>query len=518
MKTLITFVYIERDDEIIQDNLRFFLKHGVLGNDDYHYNFVINGHECSVDIPELDNVSIIKRDNVGYDFGAYGASLESVEVNDYDYFIFINDTVRGPLFPTYIPSKITWVDMFLSKLDDKVNLAGPTWYNTKKKLRRGRHKELMPHIQSMSFATDRECIGLLLKTDIFNSSAIVKLGRPAKKLQYVLAHEVEMTRCLVDAGYDIKPFQLSSGGTIDEHDDINYEGEYFGTTLNPLEVMFIKTNRIYDDIVRNYTKWLGLYRERNTTVGKAIKLDTAGSDLAEIKAYQIYYDESQKDSLMDGFVPHFNEKATINLESGIICDLVDQGECSNCDWFGVFSWKVGDKIEGFDFETLKNVVGENGDCDLLVPNPSNYTRGGFKTPHRIQSKLNTGRRNSPNDFSTQIAFQLLLEKMIEHGIIKKPKRNFLRMVRNVVYFNAFLAKQSVYEDYVNSLLKPTIDMIDVDKELYETMIEPTQNYKSPPKNFTEDTGLTYYPHLPFILERLINLYIDVNDLKVGWVL
>ena len=240
----------------------------------------------------------------------------------------------------------------------------------------------------------------------------------------------------------------------------------------------------------------------------------------KIKAYQIYYDESQKDSLMDGFVPYFNEKATVELESGVICDLVNQGECSNCDWFGVFSWKVATKLKGFDFERLKNMVDENGDCDLLVPNPSNYTLGGIKTPHRIQRKLNTGYRQTSKDFSTKRAVELLLEKMIEHGIIKKPKRNFLRIVRNVVYFNAFLGKQSVYEDYVNSLLMPTIDLIKSDKELYtKLMTEHTPNYRIPPKKFTEDTGLTHFPHVPFILERLINLYIDINkDLKVGWVL
>jgi hypothetical protein len=252
----------------------------------------------------------------------------------------------------------------------------------------------------------------------------------------------------------------------------------------------------------------------------------------KIKAYQIYYDESQKDSLVDGFIPYFNEKATVNLESGIICDLVNQGECSNCDWFGVFSWKIRDKIKGLDFERLKTVVEENGDCDLLVPDPSNYLLGGIRKPHRIQRKMNTGKGQARNDTTAKDMLKLLLKRMIEHGIVKKPKRDFVWIIRDVAYFNAFLAKPSVYKDYVNSLLMPTIDLIKSDKELYEKMTEYTPNYDSPPRNFVKDTGLEYYPHLPFILERFINLYIDLNvkdalwyrtsgndgDLKVGWVL
>ena len=129
----------------------------------------------------------------------------------------------------------------------------------------------------------------------------------------------------------------------------------------------------------------------------------------KIKAYQIYYDESQKDSLMDGFIPYFNEKATVNLESGIICDLVNQGECSNCDWFGVFSWKIHDKVKGLDFERLKTAMEENGDCDLFVPNPLNYADFlfGIHTPHPIQNHLNSGHQESPHDFLTVNACKVL---------------------------------------------------------------------------------------------------------------
>ena len=125
-KVLITFVHNKRGGpfvDYLEENLKFFFEHGILDNDNYCYNFVLNGHESLIEIPESNNISVIKRDNIGYDFAGYRASLDSVELDDYDYFIFLNDTVRGPFVPNYIPNNITWVDMFLGGIDDKVKLV-----------------------------------------------------------------------------------------------------------------------------------------------------------------------------------------------------------------------------------------------------------------------------------------------------------------------------------------------------------------------------------------------------------
>jgi len=210
---------------------------------------------------------------------------------------------------------------------------------------------------------------------------------------------------------------------------------------------------------------------------------------------------------MDGFIPHFNEKATVNLESGIIRDLVNRGECSNCDWFGVFSWKSATKLGGFDFERLKIAVDENEDCDLLVPNPRNYIccSRRIKSPHKLKFKKH----------KFMEAFDPLIKKL---GISETPSE-FMTADRDVVYYNYFIGTPQIYSDYVNSLLIPAIKLFQEDKELYDMGME-LEHYikKPPPANFTRDTGLKYYPRIPFILERLINVYIEINDVKVGWVL
>lgn len=258
-KTLITYVYFERDKKHyrkrdawradgLQDNLRFFLRHGLVDNDRYHYNFMINNHVCSVEIPESENISVIRRDNVGYDFGAYSASIRSVNLDEYDNFIFINDTMRGPFIPTYIPSKISWVDMFLDKLDDKVVMVGPV-------LNRGR----VIHIQSSCFGLSRVGLDACIEAKIFRDPVdYVTTGWKWKKF-YKKDYEVGMTDLFFKTpGMEIKSFIMSGYEELDRRPR-KYE--------NPLEVMFIKWvlavgwqygNTQTREFAENYTKWMGL--------------------------------------------------------------------------------------------------------------------------------------------------------------------------------------------------------------------------------------------------------------------
>jgi lipopolysaccharide biosynthesis protein len=240
-KTLILFVYAERNNKIIKDNLRFFLKCGLIKNDNYHYVFILNG-ESSIEIPNRKNISIIERDNVGLDFGAWGAALSSVDINNYDYFIFINDTARGPFVPMY--TKNDWIDMFLSRLNKKTKLVGPTI-----------NLQYHIHVQSMCFCTDNIGLNLLLKNDIFLLNEKESTLTRSQKKRYIIKHEVRMSKIIIENGYEIESFQLSYLGGEKNESDSQYTNGYFGTTLNPLEIMFIKTNRINDKIVKNYTRW-----------------------------------------------------------------------------------------------------------------------------------------------------------------------------------------------------------------------------------------------------------------------
>jgi hypothetical protein len=259
MKTLITFVHFNvENDPIYRNNLDFFIKIGLTNSPSHHFNFIINSSIGGEQIPQQQNISVIKGHNKGYDFGAYYESIQSVNIQEYDYFIFINDTCRGPFLPSYLPSDLSWVDLFLDKIDDKVKMVGSTWFNAEHEswvngalgIPRGQNT----HIQSYCFGVDKTALDLLLEYDKFNVEN-------KNKQQIIAQHEIGCSQWLIKNGYQLKPFQLSSYGNQQNADACNVDG-YFGITFNPLEVMFFKTissstkQKINPKILENYTQWI----------------------------------------------------------------------------------------------------------------------------------------------------------------------------------------------------------------------------------------------------------------------
>lgn len=240
MKTLITFVYFETENSKL--NLDFFVRLGLTNSPDHQFNFIINSPSGGDQIPNRDNISTIKGHNKGYDFGAYAQSLENVKLEDFDRFIFINDTCRGPFLPDYLPAQ-NWVNIINNLIDNEVKLVGSTWNYFDAKKRPGNL-----HIQSYFFATDLQGVNLLLNNDVFDT--INK-----SKDQIITNHEICMSKCFLKSNFKIKPLQLSQYNGKEHGDILHEQKRYYNTILNPLEAMFIKTNRINDQIVKNYTEW-----------------------------------------------------------------------------------------------------------------------------------------------------------------------------------------------------------------------------------------------------------------------
>lgn len=168
-KILITYHYLERDS-LYQDNLRHFLRHGILSSCDYI--ICINGG-CSLDLPLSPNVRYIHRPNVGFDFGAYDDAINTTDIDRYEFFFFINCTMRGPFLPSYFSAP--WTSPFLEMLSDKVKLAGPTINILNRNsfyaaLFRQRYtfREPYSHVQSMMFVTDHDCLAFLKRKGFFN--------------------------------------------------------------------------------------------------------------------------------------------------------------------------------------------------------------------------------------------------------------------------------------------------------------------------------------------------------------
>lgn len=242
MKTLITYCYYERDSRSM-DSLLFFLKNGIIDKEEYKYYIVVNG-ECSLDTSNFNykNTTYIKRENIGFDFGAWGFSLGQNNIDQYEKFIFINSTCIGPFIPRYT-KKYDWVNLFTSPLGGKIKLCGPTINYTYR-------DRILPHIQSFAFSTDLEGIKILKENNIFC------VHEEDDKEHLISNNEIRMSTVLIERGFKLYAFQYSEESKHKVlHSDIHFEGSYFGDTLNPIEVMFIKNNRIKNKTLENYTNF-----------------------------------------------------------------------------------------------------------------------------------------------------------------------------------------------------------------------------------------------------------------------
>ena len=272
-KNLVLYSYSEygKKPEIKKKNLSFFLKKGIIPSNNIVYYFIISGHKIDKILEiELEKkkdevnsktntntFNIIKRDNIGYDFGAYSDILLNLDYNFYDYFFFINDSVRGPFFPQWTPEK-NWIKIFISLFTDDIKIVGPTinYY-------RG-----TPHINSEYFVLDKVSLKLLISHNIFSKKMITNFGDVVNncevKMSTVILNNGYNIKCLLEAYKDID-FRIYRGheyrdSTLNanfiHNGDPLKTNKFYDRNINIFEVIFIKANRGIDDYLYDkYMDW-----------------------------------------------------------------------------------------------------------------------------------------------------------------------------------------------------------------------------------------------------------------------
>ena len=162
------YAYYEKNDTY-KENLLYFLEHGApLVDMDYY--IIING-TCTLEIPRKKNIHVYSRENKGYDFGAYSFMIHRLK-KKYDYYFFMNSSVRGPYMKSHGSS---WATPFLNLLNGDTRLVGtsiniypyPTLYQYDLSQLFG-VKTVYSHVQSMFFVMDHVLFTLL--TNLIPSS------------------------------------------------------------------------------------------------------------------------------------------------------------------------------------------------------------------------------------------------------------------------------------------------------------------------------------------------------------
>lgn len=244
------YAYYEKNDEY-KENFQYFLKRGILKEVDYY--IVING-ACTVDIPEWANVRVYRRENKGFDFGAYGHAMRKLE-KEYDYYFFMNTSVKGPYYPPGVGQK--WINYFLPLFSKETKLVGTsinvytvTQHHEYNLERIYGHAAPFSHVQTMFFGVDRELF-LYLEDISFFSEVEMEL----KSMNYtVVFKEIGLSQKVLAKGWNIgcilPEYQRDYREVKEDFNptslngEMYYPGRYFGKTVQPEQVIFYKGYRM----------------------------------------------------------------------------------------------------------------------------------------------------------------------------------------------------------------------------------------------------------------------------------
>ena len=246
-------------------NLQFFVENGI-ESPKFEVYFVINGGE----IPDLllglpEHIHILKRPNYGRDFAAYSHALAKLNFKKYDSVIFMNDTVIGPFTPRYVDSKL-WPEMFSSNLNETVKIVGLTInYCMQDKVCD------VPHVQTMVFALDFTGIQLAIKNHIFDLELCddpkgpMHVSTLKSKRDYINKFEIELSNIITKNGHSLFGLNLAENKRF-KSNDLHKPRRQDGITLNPLETIFVKTERLKrDKVLSKYISWSSPNNEHKPT-------------------------------------------------------------------------------------------------------------------------------------------------------------------------------------------------------------------------------------------------------------
>jgi hypothetical protein len=229
MKTLVLYVF-----HVYNQRVKHFIENAIFKADDVDFTIICNSLDMAFDHP--DYVKVIRRENIGFDFGGWGEALRQDDTyTKYDNFIFINSSVSGPYLQEDEEGQ-RWTDVFLHGLSGNIRLYGPT-INTIRNPSRA-------HVQSYAFCMDHEAVSYLL------NECSIFINQPTFN-DAIWKSEVEMSRCILRKGWNIGSrmkhyhgvdFTFSTPQRVQLLDDVMYP-QYLGFLFTKEELLFIKGNR-----------------------------------------------------------------------------------------------------------------------------------------------------------------------------------------------------------------------------------------------------------------------------------
>ena len=207
------------------------------------------------------------------------------------------------------------------------------------------------------------------------------------------------------------------------------------------------------------------------------------------KIYSIIYDYAQTIE----YNAYFNNINTVNMRSylfeyNVLIDIIDNFKIDNDKYLGIFSHKFPFKT-GLFKKKLYWLLENNPDFDIYGLCLQYNLRGKYLD---FTEKVHPGFK--------ELFYPLCKDLGLE---VKEPEY--------VIYSNFVIMKTDIYRDYVNTIIKPAIYLLETK---YKDLAWKDSNYKGLPIDQLKlNTELDYYPMFTFLLERLLNMYINNRNYK-----
>jgi len=250
-------------------NLDFFIKKELKYRKDIDYIVIINGYEKNKNLcfPSLENLKVIERENIGYDFGAHNCALEYIQSisKTYDYYFFMNSGVIGPVLSDEL-IKYHWTDIFISKINDRVKLVGTVIAC----LPHGDPGGYGPKVECFFFMVDEVGLSLLKNEKTIFCNHGDKYGA-------IVNGEYAVSKCIFRNGYTID-CMMPEYQNIDWTNENNYilnnnrhpsrVNSFYGYSLNPYDLIFHKwfwhgQPTVNFDVIQEY---VNNYNESNNII------------------------------------------------------------------------------------------------------------------------------------------------------------------------------------------------------------------------------------------------------------
>ena len=248
-KLAVIYHYFEAD-ESYRDNFIFFLNTAI--NNCSRYFIYISG-VCTVTLPELPNAEFYFIENKNFDFGALSEFSKHHACMDYDTYLFVNSSMRGPFLPEYYDK--SWQAVLASRLTEKIALVGssinllPQDSETSLEFSK-KTSYLAPfiHVQTTAYAMSSNIYKQMHRKGFYN------INHNLNKLEAICYYELGLSQEIMKMGFKIAAilptydeFCLSKKTLDFEHnlkngDPLN-KSIFYGRSASPFEVLFVKPKR-----------------------------------------------------------------------------------------------------------------------------------------------------------------------------------------------------------------------------------------------------------------------------------